>query len=557
MIRDFELIKDRIQNLTPALDIYYYQRIFNLNVNLYQLGDIYVDSSEFHQRQINLVSIGELFQKSLFHLLEENIVLTYFLFSFVVLCAWIYLILKLMSSEGKNSFIKNFLIISPALVLLFGESNLTKDNYPFARIISPQITVLLWLIGLVLTGRLLSSYKSKKVNYKCIVQFGILTIVASFTYLYTLISILGTGIIILFLLVIKKNYPYFWWFLVSFIFSMVPFILINLLKSKEKRFLDSGERMGLINYRYPGTITTVFLCLVIIFSILIYRYFVSKGFRFTSLESILIISSGGLILASQSNIVTGKEIQFYHFNIFAKANLLLFAILFLNRIRIKKAQKYVDSYKNIFILVLSVLLITNTLNKVIEPIMFKNHFHSSIELLSKKYSSKDKLIVDVVNLQNVFPVYSRAKLLYQSDITTYGFTNEEVLARAYISAGCPSEIDDKLKSEVLVYRLEAIEQKGKTLKAYLEYFNLEELLIEMYNPAFKDALEKRKTVNSEIDKYLYTAAKNSCLSMAKNFGIGTILFDKRSNWYRILKLRDLPIKQFKFQELNLYEYKIT
>jgi hypothetical protein len=290
---------------------------------------------------------------------------------------------------------------------------------------------------------------------------------------------------------------------------------------------------------------------------MISRYLVSRNLRFISFESILIISSGGLILASQSNIITGKEIQFYHFNLFAKANLVLFVIWVLNRIRIKGSQKYYYHNNNILMFLIFVPLIIHSFNKTVLPIMFENHFNASIQLLDKKYSSEEKLIVDVANLQSVFPIYSRAKLLYQSDITTYGFTNEEVLARAYISAGCPSEIDDDLKSELLVYRLEAIDQKGKTLKASLEYLNLDKLLIEMYNPVIKAAFEKRNTVNLEIDKYLLTATKNSCLSMAKKFGIEIILFDKSSNWFRIAELRDLPIKIFKFQGLNLYEYKIT
>jgi hypothetical protein len=554
--RSFTLIKNEIENLSPALDIYYYQRVFSLNRDYFQLGNMYVDNVSLQQRQINILSIGEVFQKYVFHLLDNRIILTYFLFSLVMIFLWIFLIQRLIAYDYPQSFFKNILFTCALLVIFFGNTNLVNANYPFARIISPQISVFLWLIGLILLKRIVITKKPKTLEFKYLIQFSLLLFVASFTYLYTFVSLFGTSIVIFSFLVIQKRYPNSLWFLTFTLISILPFMVLNFNKSKEERFQDAGARMGLIKYHFPGSLTTILISLGIIFAIVMHKHFINKKFSYSNLERVLVISSIGLIVASQSNIVTGREIQFYHFSLFAKMNLMVYLVLITSRITFRKFQNEIVRYRVIIIVFLPIILILNSFKGVILPLIYDNHGSSSVELLNNKYSSEEKLIVDVANLQNVFPIYSEAKLLYQSDITTYGFSNIEILNRAYISAGCPTKISKTLQLDLDVYRAVAMYMKGKALEKYLKYFNLDKYFASSYIPILDRALKERRIIQSEIDNYLISASKTECVSLAKTYGIDSVIFDKKSQWYSIAMDKNLPVISFTFQGLSLFEYKL-
>ena len=554
--RSFTSIKSQIENLLPALDIYYYQRVFSLNRDYFQLGNMYVDSVSFQQREINILSIGEVVQKYVFHLLGNRIILTYFLFSLVMIFLWIFLIERLIAYDYPQSFSKNVLFTSSLLVIFFGNTNLiNSDNYLFARIVSPQISVFLWLIGLVLLNRIVITKESKTLEYKYLIQFSLLLFVASFTYLFTFISLFGTSIVVFSFLAIQKKYRDLVWFLAFTLISILPFMVLNFNQSKEERFQDASARLGLVKYHFPGSLTTILISLGIIFAITMHKHFITKKLPYSNLERVLVISSIGLILASQSNIVTGKEIQFYHFSLFAKMNLMIYFILIASRITFRKFQNKIVKYRVILIVFLPIILILNSSKGVILPLIYDNRVSSSIEFLNQ-YSSKKKLIVDVANLQNVFPIYSEAKLLYQSDITSYGFSNLEVLDRAYISAGCPNKISERLQSELEVYRALAIYTKGKALENYLKYFYLDKYFASFYIPTLDRALKERRIIQSEINNYLITANKTDCVSLAKTYGIDSIIFDKKSQWYSIVIDNNLPVISFTFQGLSLYEYKL-
>ena len=553
--KNLSSIKNQIENLSPALDIYYYQRIFSLDSGLLQLGSMYVDNMSFQYRQTNLISFGEVVQKSLYHLLGERIVTTYFIFSLLLIIVWIFLIQRLIAYDYPLTFVKNVLFTCTLLVILFGNTNVFNANYSFSRIISPQISVLFWLIGLVLVNRIITEKKSISLGYKSLVLFSLLILVASFTYLYIFMSLFGVSIVLMSYLVLQKKYQNLVLFFTFTLVSILPFIVANINKSKVERFQDAGARMGLIKYHFPGSATTLIISLGIIFAIILRKRFATKEIPISKLERILIVSSVGLILASQSNVITGSEIQFYHFNLFAKVNLLIYLLLVASRVKIHRFKVQISGSKKILIVLLSVFLVVNSINRVLLPIISDVRANSSIEILDNRYNYKNRLIVDVSNLQNVFPIYSKAKLLYQSDITTYGFSNTEVLERAYISAGCPSKITESLQSELEVYRAEAIYMKGKALERYLRLFHLDKIFAGAYKPALDTALKERRIVQSEIKNYLILASKKECLRLAKTYGIDNIIFDKKSRWYSITSASNLPITPFTVQGLSLYEYK--
>jgi hypothetical protein len=235
---------------------------------------------------------------------------------------------------------------------------------------------------------------------------------------------------------------------------------------------------------------------------------------------------------------------------------MIYFVFIASGVRLPSLQHKIVKNRVVVILLLLVIFVTNSFTKVILPLINDNRGSSSVELLSNKYSSKEKLIIDVANLQNVFPIYSEAKLLYQSDITTYGFSNIEVLDRAYISAGCPTKISKRLQSELEVYRVEAIYMKGRALENYLNFFNLDRYFTSTYVPILDRALKERRIIQLEIDNYLISASQKECVDLARTYGIDSVVFDKKSRWYSIAMDKNLPLIPFTFQGLSLFEYKL-
>lgn len=552
----FESIKTNIEAYAPALDIYYYQRIFSRNENYLQLGNIYVDSENYQYRQINVLSIGELLQKSLYHLLDNNIIATYYLFSLLILFSWLFLITRLLADDFKLSQIRSLLFTSTLLIGFFGYNNFVNTNYSFARIISPQISVLLWLIGLKLITKLVSLRNAEKPNLKYIGLFQLLVLVASFTYLYTFMSLFAANIIILIVYAIKKDIASLIWLMFMSLISSTPFFLINYFKSREERFKDAGERMGLINYNFIGSFQTLMICLGVSLLVLALKHFSKVKRQYTNLELSLLISTSGIIAASQSNLITGREIQFYHFDLFAKTNLMISVLLILSRVKLVATLSQITRYRTPSIVLITGTLMLNSVISTYGPLLSYSQNHSPAKFVINRYSEVDSLIVDVINLQNNFSVYSKAKLLYQSDITTYGFTNREVLARAYISGGCPNQLGKELRSEIEVYRFEAINQKASSLKKFIDYLEVDFLFSDLYKSTLEAAYREINSIELEINDFLISVSGISCITLAKSYGINYVIYDNDSEWKLIANKNGLLVNSFKQQNLNLYELKI-
>ncbi len=235
-------------------------------------------------------------------------------------------------------------------------------------------------------------------------------------------------------------------------------------------------------------------------------------------------------------------------------NLLLLLLMIFSRIKNYDTLKSFHFLQVSFITLIASILILNSFSKIFFPLVFINQTDSSMVAFYNKYKEEDRLIVDVANLQNNFPVYSKAKLLYQIDITAYGYTNEEVLDRAFISYGCPLEISEDIKSELEVYRVDAAYLKSKNLEKYIKLIHMDKFFANAYESTLFYALDKRNKIEFEIESYLRSVSGKSCISMTNRYKIDRIIFDKESNWYSIAKLNRLPITSFSFQGLNLYEY---
>jgi hypothetical protein len=540
LTKDLFKIKKALNENVPPLDNYYYQRIFSKDPSIVSLGNFYVDLNDYSYRSTTIFSIGESLQKIFYNLLKQNVLITYYLLSLVYLVIWIILITKLIGPE-KNYYLSS-VIVTIFIILFLGNSRITNNEYPFARLLSPQFTLMIWLLGLVMIKAICSTKTNFKKSFRYIFFYSVILMLSSFSYLYTFLSLLGSGLILIALLFLEKKYRLSGSLFLLIIFFSLPFFISNFIKSKEIRFNEATERMGMIHWRLPGSITTILLCTMIIMFIVFQSYLNKDRLKIEESKKIILIMSSGLLLASQSNIVTNVEIQFYHFNIYSQICLMIILSLLFRNLITKKYSRIFTQVKVEFsiatLLVIAIFSIGNYMYTIVQ-----NYNYGVYEnIYTNHLSRSNNVIIDHARLQYIFPIYSSAKILYQSDIAAYGYSNLELLDRAYTSLGCPLVISNSLKADLTVYRLEAIRQKYITLDKYINFFNLDGFFSDYRNEIFTLSQYKEKEIESQFKDYLSNEKGKNCFQKAKSFNIDTIIFDKNSNWNLILLNKNIKIE---------------
>ena len=537
-------IKNNISSGIPALAISYYQRIFNSN-NSYILGNFYIDTDNFFLRTVDFYNIGELIQRLGFKLLGSNILLTYYLYSLIYLSLWIFLITRIVNFGLSRNITKSFFITSIILVLFFSRYSFIEGLYPFARIINPQFSIIIWLYGTFLLFKILEEGKTKKGNLWFMVLYAINITVASLSYLFVFISLISSGLVAILYILSKKQYHKSFFLILVIFISIVPYTLITLRNINDKNSLELLERLGLISSRLPGAASTLlitFLTLIVIFSNQ-KLFSETKNFLF---QKVLTITTIGLIIASQSNIITNRSMQFSdHFLVFAVCNLVVTMIFFTLHLKILNIKFLLT--KIILVPLTVSLVVFSTVKTFLPAIQFekKDNLH---KLISYKFDSSTKVIVDAP-ISDAFPIYSNSKILYQNDIYTYKFSNRELLERYYISKGCPRNLDLEKISSIVVYRFEAYMQKSESIEKYLSLLNLGNKFSYLFRQLQSKAVNVESDVQTEIRNFLIGSEGKNCITLARSFGVDFIIFDESSLWND-----KLNIFEAKFNSLGKYKY---
>lgn len=529
MSRDISDLKAKFSSGLVPLDISYYQRIFNSD-NSFLLGDFYIEPGGFRERAVDFYNLGELVQRLGFKLMGSNVLLTYYLFSLIYLTLWIFLITKIVTFINPQNISTFILITSILLMLFFSRYALFGVTYPFARIINPQFSIVLWLFGTLLLVTILSNDSRKKEDLKPFFFYALNIIVASLSYPFVFLTLMSTSAIVGLYLISKKKYYKSFWFFILLIISAVPYILVSRGMRAHINFLDFAERMGLIISRVPGAALTLIITfssiMIIVFN---QRYFARLST--TIVQKTLVITTFGIILASQSNIITNISIQFSdHFLIFAVCNLILVIVFSISRLKILSTEYFVPKKVKVPIII---ILIISSMFKTFIPAVQYDHKTNLHVLLGSKFDSSTNVIVDSV-ISMAFPVYSTADMLYQNDIYSYKYSNEEILERFYISKGCPRDLNLKSLSPVIIYRVEAYRQKAASVEKYLNLLHLEEKLSFLFRPLQIMALNRESEIMAEIENFLVESKGKSCVNLAKSYDVDFILFDNTSLWNKTL-----------------------
>ena len=544
-------LRQSLNTIAPISDEYYFERVFYSGNQNWIVGHPFhlVESSDLSSTEI--ISIGESIARLMYILLDNNIILTYLLFSFLCLFITIVFLVNFLNIEGK-SFKTAVGVTFIAFFILFSRfSPIPSDSLQFSRMISPQFAICLWSFEIYLIAKIIRAISHGESFNKAHISFTFVTIVSLYAHYPYLFFCSIIAFILLQFKIQKttktKRYIFFNFIILSL--GCLPHIVHLFRYRNTVAYNETLVRIGLIDTRFPGSLYIICTSLIIFILVKIIEKNISnrKTDHLKIHFSVLKMITLTILLASQSNIVSGYSIQFSdHFNILMNINLIaLFGILVLFfqknfswgwfsvdhfnlSIKLRRVVRSTGFFLLIFIFYTTISAASHPLNYV--------NYQSHINSIFSKYNV-DRVIVDTgsvpqAGLQQTVGAISGRKILYSSTLLGYGFTNKEVLDRYWISSGCPNNLGTNEINTIYGYTIVASEQKNNRIDYFLKFLPFE--LFENYLENRKASVSvKQESIKADISEYLISN-KTDCLNLAKSFDIDAIIFSSDSKWYEII-----------------------
>lgn len=523
--------------MTPS-DNFYSSRIYAQNEDLLYLGNFYAEKEINASRKFEIASFGETILRVLFKLSNLTPVAHYLITSWLILTLWIYLLWKILSNNDRS--IRNtpgFPLLLLGLIAFFGNSNILDSQYMFARIVSPQVHGLLWLTAIyLLKGYFIEQSRSS--STKRLLFFGLLTSFSLFIYPFLYLTLLSTSLVMSTLLIYRKRYRTF----VQLVLLVAPSVLILLRDLQDRKSQLNGsetaERHGLLESHFPGALYP-FSVSVLIIGVVLAKLIITRRRYFSPVERALIFSSIGLIASSQSNLITGESVQFSdHFNTFASLNLIILLVsIFSEPLMPEKASRLLR--QGISRIVLGTIIVLSCSNILSINLAFK---FKGPPYLDTKLFVNQNVIVDSNPIREYFVTYNASRILFDSSLWTYSFSNAELMERLYISTGCPRNFEVRDLLPITAYRYAPYDQKA----ARLQSLNLDGVFGDLVKSEIdglrKVATKRRQEIEQELQQLLTNIGGKDCLALAKDYNIAAIIFDRKSGWYSSLNRELFDVK---------------
>jgi len=544
-------LRQSLNSIAPISDEYYFERVFFSGNRNWIVGhpSHLVESSDLSSTEI--ISIGESIARLMYILLDNNIILTYLLFSFFCLFITLVFLVNFLNIEG-NSFKTAVGVTFIAFFILFSRfSPIPTDSFQFSRMISPQFPICLWSFEMYLIAKIIRAISYGESFNKAHISFTLVTIVslyAHYPYLF-FCSIIAFILLQFKIQKITKIKRYIFFNFIVLSVGCLPHI-VHLLRYKNTvAYNETLVRIGLIDTRFPGSLYIICASLIIFILVKIIEKNISNTVN-DHLKihfSVLKMTTLAILLASQSNIVSGYSVQFSdHFNILMNINLIaLFGILVLFfqknfswgwfsvdhfnlSIKLRRGVRSTGVFLVIFIFYSTISGASHPLNYVT--------YQSHINIIFSKYNV-NRVIIDTgsgaqASIQQTFSAISGRKILYSTTLFGYGFTNKEVLDRYWISSGCPNDLGPNDIKSVYGYTIAASEQKNNRMNHFLKFLPFE--LFENYLNNRKSSVSiKQRSIEADISEYL-VSNKTDCLDLARSFQVDAIIFSSDSNWNDVI-----------------------
>ena len=524
-IETYDLI---IKGVAP-LSILYYPRIFSGSNTWFEIGDFFsgnvgrVNSAEF-------IMLGDILQRVSYKILGENIILTYKLISLAYLILWVYFLSRIISSDNKEKFSTSNWIIGTLLLITFNTNSIFNEHYGFYRLINPQLAMLIWIIFIYILTQYFTNENSTTRRIQFLSILCVLIFISSVTYLFTFLALVGASAVFLMLLILNNKKSDALFFFKYSIVAVTPLAINIFLNYNESSYVQVLERQGLIESRFPGTLKTLVLCCFTLF----FLYFIIRFSKSTSINkpfnTTMFICTIGVAIASQSNVITNKAVQFYHFELFV---LILLVILISRSIlitvsRIKFVRRFNFKNRNTLSLGIILLILLNFHN------MKFDHNNPIKQFFKTNFISQENLIVDISGLEYSIPVYTNSRVLYQADIPAYKFADEEIMKRYFVNSGCNTDSDFLSIPALFIYQTAPLLQKEAQVLKYSQLLNLEAQFKSTHEAYATESKAIKKSIDSLITNFKQKYFNLNCVDLAKKLEINAIVFDNKSNWKNLL-----------------------
>ena len=544
-------LRKSLNLITPISDQFYFERIFFSGNRNLAVGNPFHLIGSSNLASTEIISIGESIARLMYILLDNNINVTYLLFSFFCLFITLVFLVNFLNIEGK-SFRTSVGVALIAFFILFSRfSPFPNESFQFSRMISPQFPICLWSFQIYLVSKIIRAISRGEAFNKANISFTLLTIVglyAHYPYLF-ICSIFAFAFLQLKILKTTKMIRIIFINFMILSVGCLPHI-VHLFKYRNTTtYNETLVRIGLIDTRFPGSLYIIVTSFIIFILVKIFEKTVSsmKTDHLKIHFAVLKMTTLAILLASQSNIVSGYSVQFSdHFNILMNINLVALLgilVLFFQKnfswrwfsaksinlgIKLRRGVRIAGIFLVIFIFY-------STISGASHPLKYAT-YQSNINSIFSKYNV-NQVIVDVgilpqASLQQTVGAMSGRKILYSATLFGYGFTNKEVLERYWISGGCPNNLGINEINTIYGYTIAASEQKNNRIDYFLGFLPFE--LFKDYSENRKAILsDKRESIDADVSEYLITN-KTDCLSLAKSFKVDAVIFSSDSKWYEII-----------------------
>jgi hypothetical protein len=548
-IKESREFSNLLANGISPTEPFYFTRIFALKPELLTAENAYVGIESLKSLSNDSFSIPEIIQRSFYFITDTSVYTNYMIFSIFYLTLWNFVCLlmfrKFIRSKWDELVISGF--ASLALLFSFGEERLINTEYSFGRIINPQFSGFLWLTFILFLSYVIKSdEKSFQLWFVPLVFFLILQI-SRYSYLFTYLGILTSFALYIIYLMLKAKPKLAMTCTVSLCLSLIPFVIDTLSKREIEGFAAAAQRMGLIETRLPGALQTVLVAFLIICLVLISRRFSVRTQKdLYEVDFSLLISSAGLVLASNSNVFSQKAIQFSdHFEVFVYLNVILFLIS-----RFIIWQTYGDKKLNL-IAIISVGTLLVAQMDLRNTFWFAAQSESASQFQAQAFESNSNFLVDAPNKEEIIPILFNASVLYDGRIVSYALNHDEVLYRYYLTRGCPEKFSKEDFNYVFTYSTAAYNEKALRVRSISERIGISEFTDPLASKLELTAKSTQLKFQKMVKNLQKEFPSSNCLEYVIAEGIDYILFGADSNWVGYFNKMDYPVEKNSIFDLNL------
>jgi hypothetical protein len=345
---------------------------------------------------------------------------------------------------------------------------------------------------------------------------------------------------------------------VSLIFA-IPNIVFNYYNSQSKEYEAILFRFGVVDSHLPVAYKTFGLGIIVI-SILVYLKRSCKA-RNSIIEipllDFLIAQTLGCVAVSNSNLITGKSIEFSnHFDIFIYTLFIvsvglflsnLKSIQFLKQIRSRKIS-LLTSYLVLFALISSTSIYANQIAEIKNPDINSQKIWDWI----RQNISDDSGILFEVDAEAASTLLSQ-RLFYSRDLFAFNFLQSEVNKRFFVNNGCSqSRFTEKDFSFVSGVRNEILIRK---IDRYAHVFNSIGLDLFTKNYLSKQKMKELETLELfklKVESDFAEVKQMGCINFLKSRGVDYIFSPVYGEWSKQSEQKDLEYVDT-IQGVNVYK----